>query len=104
MRKRMAPLVLAAAVLWTSLPVRAEEDVERIRSVEAGEAFPILTTAYCHRRVTAMGRKPRRGICAVREEWIGKTALVWERKDSDTIREFLGYWECLDTGRSGLRR
>ena len=98
MRKRMAPLILAAAVLWTSLPVRAEEDVERIRSVEAGEVFPILTTAYCHGRVTATGSGLRRGICAVREEWIGKTALVWECKDSDTMGEFLGFWECLDTG------
>lgn len=98
MRKRMAPLILVAAILWTSLPVRAEEDVERIRSAEAGEAFPILTTAYCHGTITATGRKPRRGICAVRKEWIGKTALVWECKDSDIMGEFLGYWECLDTG------
>lgn len=78
--------------------MRAEEDVERIRSVEAGEAFPILTTAYCHGRVTATGSGLRWGICAVREEWNGKTALVWECKDSDTMGEFLGYWECLDTG------
>lgn len=94
----MAPLILAAAVLWTSLPVRAEEDVERIRSAEAGETFQIMTTAYCHGAITATGRKPRRGICAVRKEWIGKTALVWECKDPDTMGEFLGYWECLDTG------
>lgn len=72
--------------------------MERIRSVEAGEAFQILTTAYCHGRVTATGREPRRGICAVREEWVGKTALVWECKDSDAMGEFLGFWECLDTG------
>lgn len=98
MRKRMTALILAAAVLWTSLPVRAEEDVERIRSVEAGEAFPILTTAYYHGRVTATGSGLHRGICAVREEWIGKTALVWECKNSDTMGEFFGYWECLDTG------
>lgn len=78
--------------------MRAEEDVERIRSAEAGEVFPILTSGYCHGRVTATGTEPRRGICAVRKEWIGKTALVWECKDSDTMGEFLGYWECLDTG------
>lgn len=78
--------------------MRAEEDVERIRNAEAGEAFPILTTAYCHGRVTATGSELRQGICAVRKEWIGKTALVWECKDSDTMGEFLGFWECLDTG------
>lgn len=96
--KRIVALLLAVAVLWTSLPARAEEDEERIRSAEAGELFPILTTAYCHGTITATGRVPRRGICAVREEWIGKTVLVWECTDSNTMGEFLGIWECLDTG------
>lgn len=58
----------------------------------------MLTTAYCHGTVTATGNRTRRGICAVRKEWIGKTALVWECRDSDTMGEFLGFWECLDTG------
>lgn len=91
-------LLLAAAVMWTSLPVRAEEDEERIRSAEAGDVFQILTTAYCHGTITATGWAPRRGICAVREEWVGKTAMVWEYTDSNTMGEFLGIWECLDTG------
>ena len=29
---------------------------------------------------------------------MGKTALVWEHNDDGTRGEFLGYWECLDTG------
>lgn len=97
-RKRMAALILMVSLLWTSFPVRAEEDVQRIRSVEAGEVFPMLTTAYHHGSVTAAGRPTRRGICAVREEWVGKTALVWEHTDSNAMGEFLGFWECLDTG------
>lgn len=76
-------------------PVIQEVDLE---VEKADEAFQILTTAYCHGTITATGRKVRRGICAVREEWIGKTAMVWECKDSDTMGDFLGYWECLDTG------
>lgn len=60
--------------------------------------FPMLTTAYHHGSVTAAGRPTRRGICAVREEWVGKTALVWEHTDSNAMGEFLGFWECLDTG------
>ena len=79
-----------------------EEDpvVQKVDSEveKAGEAFPILTTAYCHGTITATGSRARRGICAVREEWIGKTALVWECKAPDTMGDFLGYWECLDTG------
>lgn len=98
MKRKMTALLLAAALLWTSLPVRAREDQEQIRLAEEGQVVRMLTTAYCHGTVTATGNRTRRGICAVRREWVGKTALVWECKDSDTMGEFLGFWECLDTG------
>lgn len=97
MRRMISALILAAALLWTSLPVRAQEDAERIRLAEDGQVIRMLTTAYCHGTVTATGNRTRRGICAVRREWIGKTALVWKCEDSD-MGEFLGIWECLDTG------
>lgn len=91
-------LILAAAMLWTSLPVRAQEDIERIRLAEDGQMIRMLTTAYHHGEITATGCRPRRGICAVRREWIGKTAMVWKCEDAGTMGEFLGIWECLDTG------
>lgn len=91
-------LILAAALLWTSLPVRAKEDTERIRRAEEGQTIRMLTTAYHHGEITASGHRTRQGICAVRREWIGKTALVWKCENSDTMGEFLGIWECLDTG------
>lgn len=97
-KKKLTALLCAAAVLWTSFPVMAEEDAQRLHSAEAGEVFPMLTTAYCHGTVTATGCRPRRGICAVRDEWVGKTAMVWACDNSDTRGEFLGIWECLDTG------
>lgn len=98
MRRKITALILAAALLWTSLPVRAQEDTERIRLAEDGQMIRMLTTAYHHGEITASGRRTRRGICAVRREWIGKTALVWKCENSDTMGEFLGIWECLDTG------
>lgn len=98
MKRKITALLLAVALLWTSLPVRAQEDPEQIRLAEEGQVVRMLTTAYCHGTVTATGNRTRRGICAVRREWVGKTALVWECKDSDTMGEFLGFWECLDTG------
>lgn len=98
MRRKITALFLAAAVMWTSMPVRAQEDLERIRLAEEGQVFRMLTTAYHHGTATVTGARPRRGICAVRREWVGKTALVWKRNNSDTIGEFLGIWECLDTG------
>lgn len=84
--------------MWTSLPASAEEDQERIRRAEAGEVFQIMTTGYCHGEITAAGRKVRLGICAARREWMGKTVLVWECRTDGSQGEFLGYWECLDTG------
>ena len=105
MRRKITALILAAAFLWTSLPVIAQEDNERISRAEDGQVIRMLTTAYHHGKITASGHCTRRGICAVRREWIGKTALVWECKDDDTPGEFLGIWECLDTGfRSEERR
>lgn len=98
MRRKITALLLATAMLWTSLPVRAQEDAERIRLAEEGQVIRMFTTVYHHGETTAAGRRVRRGICAVRREWIGKTALVWKRGDSDTMGEFLGIWECLDTG------
>lgn len=98
MKRKITALLLAAALLWTSLPVSAREDQEQIRLAEEGQVVRMLTTAYHHGEITATGNRTRRGICAVRREWIGKTALVWECTDSDTMGEFLGFWECLDTG------
>ena len=98
MMRKLTALCLASAVMWTSLPVRAQEDLERTRLAEEGQVFKMLTTAYHHGTVTAMGQHPGRGICAVRKEWVGKTALVWKCTDSDELGEFLGIWECLDTG------
>lgn len=97
MRRKITALIMAAALLWTSLPVRAQEDAEKIRLAEDGQVIRMFTTAYHHGEITATGNRTRRGTCAVRREWVGKTALVWKCEDSD-MGEFLGIWECLDTG------
>lgn len=90
-------LIVSALFIWT-LPVQAREDTARIAKAESGEVFQILTTAYCQGDVTSTGVKTREGICAVRSGWIGKTALVWMCNEDGTQGEFLGFWECLDTG------
>lgn len=98
MRRKITALFLAAAILRTSLPVNAQEDLERIRLAEEGQVFRMLTTAYHHGTATVTGQRTRKGICAVRREWVGKTALAWECTDDDEMGGFLGIWECLDTG------
>lgn len=96
--KKLTAVMLAAAVMWTSMPASAEEDQERIRRAETGEVFQMMTTGYCHGEITAAGRKVRQGICAARREWMGKTVLAWKCQEDGSRGEFLGYWECLDTG------
>lgn len=59
--------------------------------------FRIATTAYCQGTTTCTGEKVRHGICAVKPEWIGKTALIYADNDGQ-IGELLGIYECLDTG------
>lgn len=55
-----------AVLMWTF----REEDEEGEKENGAADL----------RRVTATGSESQRGICAVRKEWVGKTALVWECK------------------------
>lgn len=90
-------LIVSALFIWT-FPAQAREDTDRITKAESGEVFQMLTTAYCHGDVTSTGVATREGICAVRSEWVGKTALVWKCDKDGTQGEFLGFWECLDTG------
>lgn len=61
----------------------------------------MYTTAYHHGEITASGVPVRRGICAVKREWMGLTAIVYEYKPDGSMGDLLGYWECLDTGFGG---
>lgn len=64
---------------------------------EPDDPFKINTTAYCCGTTTCTGVPVREGICAVKKEWIGKTALIYANNDGE-IGELLGIYECLDTG------
>lgn len=82
---------------------KCTENIEKCTEIlkkepEYVEPVPILTTAYCDGEVTCTGKKVRYGICAVKKEWIGKTALIYNREEDGTIGDLLGIYECLDTG------
>lgn len=55
-------------------------------------------TAYCLQGTTASGQKVRKGICAGKDEWMGKTILVYQRLDGDELGDLIGIFECLDKG------
>ncbi len=84
-------LLVIGLLLFAALSAKADE----------GEPFKMYTTAYHHGEITASGVPVRRGICAVKREWMGLTAIVYEYKPDGSMGDMIGIWECLDTGFGG---
>ncbi len=84
-------LFVIGLLLFAALSAKADE----------GEPFKMYTTAYHHGEITASGVPVRRGICAVKREWMGLTAIVYEYKPDGSMGDMIGIWECLDTGFGG---
>lgn len=84
-------LFVIGILLFAVLSAKADE----------GEPFKMYTTAYHYGEITASGVPVRRGICAVKREWMGLTAIVYAYNPDGSIGDLLGYWECLDTGFGG---
>lgn len=63
-------------------------------------SYPVLEkltlTCYTLDGTTADGTHTRKGICALKNEWLGKTCVVWGRNDDGTIGEYIGIYECTD--------
>ena len=55
-------------------------------------------TAYCLDGITASGKPVREGICAGKDEWFGKTIIVYQRLPGDKLGSLIGIYECLDKG------
>lgn len=56
-------------------------------------------TAYCLEGITATGIPVRKGIAAAgRREWLGKTAIVYQRLPNGEIGKIIGIYEIQDTG------
>lgn len=92
MAKRIISCLLVIGILlFAALSAKADE----------GEPFKMYTTAYHHGEITASGVPVRRGICAVKREWMGLTAIVYEYKPDGSMGDMIGIWECLDTGFGG---
>lgn len=76
-------------LLFSTGTVRAEDSTPFARA----EA-----TAYVIKGITSSGAETRTGICASsRPEWKGKTLALYQR-NGDELGEFIGYYECLDSG------
>jgi 3D (Asp-Asp-Asp) domain-containing protein len=84
-------LVLFLLIICTSTSYAEEQEPEVIK---------MHTIAYCQGTTTATGTAVRKGICAVAQDKLGMTALVYANNDGE-IGELLGIFECLDTGFGG---
>lgn len=102
MKKRMsmgnvvvliALTLLLAAALVGALAMTVYAD----SGYNDGDLIPMEATAYCYGTTRCDGQPVRQGICAGKPEWYGKVAAVYE-DNGGTPGEFLGYYECLDTG------
>ena len=91
--KRLVLLVLVIFFLTPSIQVKATNemggDVDLIK---------MHATAYCIEGKTYSGKHTRRGIAAASKEYIGKTALVYQRLPGDEVGDLIGIYEIEDTG------
>lgn len=87
----VAVLVVLFVALLMSVTVYAEE------SLDQSTYIPMEATAYCYGTSRCDGGAVRSGICAGKKEWYGKVAAIYEDENGKP-GEFLGYYECLDTG------
>ncbi|MEG1901799.1 MAG: hypothetical protein RR225_05375 [Clostridium sp.] len=82
-------------IVLTSLSVSTAEAKEQPSGI--AEPFRIEATAYCYGEITKDGSKVREGICAGREEWLGKTCIMYE-SDNGKTGDLIGIYEIKDTG------
>jgi len=56
-------------------------------------------TGYYQGVVCKDGTVPITGLtCASKDEWLGYTAIVWERLPNGAQGKLIGFYECHDTG------
>lgn len=91
MKKRILILILTAAMFLLGFGSYHEEVEPKMHKLNA--------TAYCLQGITYTGKKVRNGIAASgRKEWLGMTALVYQRMPDDSMGDLIGIYEIEDTG------
>ena len=84
--------ILAFCLSSVKVDINAKEYEERPLM------YHMKGTAYCLNGITSSGQEVRKGICAGRQEWLGKTIVMYQRLPNNKLGQFIGYYEVLDTG------
>lgn len=69
-----------------------------ICTIDIPEPIPGYATAYCVSGTMASGQQTRIGVCAGKREWIGKTAVLFQRLPDGSIGDWISTYDILDTG------
>lgn len=86
-------VILATCLLGIKADINAKVYEERPLM------YHMQGTAYCLHGTTASGQLTRKGVCATgKEEWLGKTIVMYQRLPNNKLGDFIGYYEVLDTG------
>lgn len=98
----VAVILMIFVVLFSTLDL--VQDVKAaMNDVESNDTYlEMQATAYCIDGTTATGTHTRRGICAGKREWFGKTAVVYA-DDHGEIGDLIGIYKVEDTGGSTIR-
>lgn len=91
MRKVLIIPALVISLFFNTIYVKAEEDP----SIELIKGF---ATAYCYGTTTYSGEPVHDGICASSIDRIGKTIIIYKRLPDGKIGDYIGTFECKDTG------
>lgn len=92
-------IIVLALMMWLVSTGGAKKPIpEEAKQIDfEGNGFQVMnTTAYCVGHTTANGSAVHEGGCASSIERIGMVAIIYTLDG-----EFLGYFECNDTGKQG---
>lgn len=98
----VAVVLMIFVVVFSTLDLL--QDVKAaMNEVETDDAYiEMQATAYCIDGTTATGTHTRRGICAGKREWFGKTAVVYADNHGE-IGDLIGIYKVEDTGGDPIR-
>ena len=98
----VAVVLMIFVVVFSTLDLL--QDVKAaMNEVETDDSYiEMQATAYCIDGTTATGTHTRRGICAGKREWFGKTAVVYADNHGE-IGDLIGIYKVEDTGGDPIR-
>jgi 3D (Asp-Asp-Asp) domain-containing protein len=98
----VAVVLMIFVVVFSTLDLL--QDVKAaMNEVETDDAYiEMQATAYCIDGTTATGTHTRKGICAGKREWFGKTAVVYADNHGE-IGDLIGIYKVEDTGGDPIR-